>query len=123
MLLDSNILIYAGKEQMPELEALVTSGDNSVASVVKIEVYGFPGLKTEEKAALDVIFNRLTVHPLDTAVIERAIGLRQERKMGLADAIISATALVHSLSLVTRNVDDFKQVPGLKLINPFSSET
>ena len=97
MLLDSNILIYAANEQMPEIEAMVTSAENAVASVVQIEVYGFPGLKTEEKAALDVLFRRLTVHPLDTIVIERAITLRQQRKMGLADAIIAATALVHDL--------------------------
>ena len=90
---------------------------------MQIEVYGFPGLKAEEKAALDVLFRRLTVHPLDTAVIERAITLRQQRKMGLADAIIAATALVHCLPLVTCNMGDFKQVPGLKLVDPFETET
>jgi hypothetical protein len=123
MLLDSNILIYAANEQTPEIEAMVTSAENAVASVVQIEVYGFLGLKAEEKAALDVLFQRLTVHPLDTAVIERAITLRQQRKMGLADAIIAATALVHGLPLVTRNVGDFKQVAGLKLVDPFVTET
>ena len=122
MLLDSNILIYAAKDQMPELEAMVTSAENAVASVVQIEVYGFPGLKAEEKAALDVLFQRLTVHPLDAAVVERAITVRQQCKMGLGDAIISATALVHGLPLVTRNVGDFKQVAGLKLVDPFATK-
>jgi len=83
MLLDSNILIYGAREQSSEIEAMVTSAENSVASVVQIEVYGFPGLKVEEKSALDVLFRRLTVHPLDTVVIERAITLRQQRKMVL----------------------------------------
>ncbi len=123
MLLDSNILICGAKEQSSEIEAMVTSAENSVASVVQIEVYGFPGLKVEEKSALDVLFRRLTVHPLDTVVIERAITLRQQRKMGLADAIIAATALVHNLTLVARNVGDFKQVAGLKLVDPFATET
>ena len=84
-------------------------------------MYGFTGLKPEEKAALDILFRRLTVHPLDAAVIERAIALRQESRMGLADAIIAATALVHHLPLVTRKVDDFKHVNGLRLINPFEA--
>jgi predicted nucleic acid-binding protein len=123
MLLDSNILIYAAKVQTREIEAMVTSSENAVASVVQIEVYGFPGLKDEEKAALDVLFRRLTVHSLDTVVIERAITLRQQRKMGLADGIIAATALVHGLPLVTRNVGDFKQVAGLKLVDPFATGT
>ena len=123
MLLDSNILIYAANESVPEIESLATSADNAVASVTQIEVYGFTGLRPEEEAALDILFRRLTIHPLDEPVIKSAITLRQGRKMGLADAIIATTALVHGLSLVTRNVDDYKHVFGLKLINPFASET
>ncbi|MEY2427848.1 MAG: hypothetical protein QOJ40_733 [Verrucomicrobiota bacterium] len=123
MLLDSNILIYAATQPTPIIEALVTSEENAVASVVQIEVYGFTCLKPEEKAALDVLFRRLTVHPLDTVVIERAIALRQQKAMGVADAIIAATALAHNLSLVTRNVDDFKHVAGLRLVDPFAPES
>jgi hypothetical protein len=40
--------------------------------------------------------------------------------MGLADAIIAATALVHGLNLVTRNDGDFKHVAGLRVVNPFA---
>ena len=78
MLLDSNILIYAANQSAPEIESLVVSAENAVASVTQIEVYGFTGLKPEEQAALDVLFRRLTVHPLDAAVVNRAIALRQE---------------------------------------------
>jgi len=120
VLLDSNILIYAANQSAPEIEALATAADSAVASVTQIEVYGFTGLKPEEEAALDILFRRLTVHPLDTSVIERAIALRQESKMGLADAIIAATALVHGLNLVTRNDGDFKHVAGLRVVNPFA---
>ena len=120
MLLDSNILIYAANQSAPEIEALATSADSAVASVTQIEVYGFTGLKPEEEAALDILFRRLTVHSLDEAVIKRAIALRQESKMGLADAIIAATALVHELPLATRNEADFKHVAGLRVVNPFS---
>ena len=62
----------------------------------------------------------MLVLPLTESVEERAIALRQERKMGLADAIIAATALVHGLTFVTRNVDDFKHIARLRLFNPFT---
>ncbi|HXR07527.1 MAG TPA: type II toxin-antitoxin system VapC family toxin, partial [Candidatus Acidoferrum sp.] len=119
-LLDSNILIYAANKSTPEIESLATSADNAVAVVTRIEVYGFTRLKPEEQAALDILFRRLTVHPLDEAVVARAIALRQQRKMGLADAIVAATALVHNLTLVTRNEEDFRHVTGLLLLNPFA---
>ena len=116
-------MIYAANQSAPEIESLAVAEDNAVASVTQIEVHGFTGLKPEEKAALDILFCPLTVHPLDAAVVERAIALRQQSRMGLADAIIAATALVHDLPLVTRNVDDYKHVAGLKLENPFAAET
>lgn len=35
------------------------------------------------------------------------------------DALIAATALVHELAVVTRNIDDFEQ-PGVPLLNPWN---
>ncbi len=35
------------------------------------------------------------------------------------DKQIAAVALVHDLTVVTRNVADFSSVPGLRLLNPF----
>jgi predicted nucleic acid-binding protein len=63
----------------------------------------------------------MQILPLDDAVAARAIALRQARKLGLADAIIAATALVHHLRLVTRNEEDFKHVAGLRVVNPFGT--
>ena len=42
--------------------------------------------------------------------------------MGTADAIIAATALEFGLPLVTRNVDDFKHIAELEIINPFAEQ-
>ena len=120
MLLDSNILIYGADGDEPALDAILDRTDLSVASVTRIETLGFHRLDETERAWLDAAIGRMKVLPLDEAVEKRAIALRQERKMGLADAIIAATALVHGLRLVTRNVDDFKHVAGLELIDPFA---
>jgi len=41
------------------------------------------------------------------------------RPVGVMDAFVAATAMVHGLTLVTRNVSDF-QVTGIPMVNPWS---
>lgn len=36
------------------------------------------------------------------------------------DSLLAATALVHNMKLVTRNVGDFEMVSGLEIINPWN---
>lgn len=55
---------------------------------------------------------------LDEPVILQAIDLRKAYKIKLPDAIIAATALIHDLTLLTRNVGDFNKIEGLQVINP-----
>ena len=120
MLLDSNILIYGADDGEPRLDAILDRTDLAVASVTRIVTLGFHRPSETERAWLSAAIGRMKVLALSDAVEERAIALRQGRKMGLADAVIAATALVHGLRLVTRNVDDFKHIPGLDLDNPFA---
>jgi len=122
MLLDSNILIYGANGEHPGLDAILDRTDLAAASVTRIETLGFHRLSEIEQRWLETPFGRMQILSLDDAVAARAILLRQERKMGMADAIIAATALVHDLPLVTHNGYDFKHVAGLKLIDPFAAE-
>lgn len=64
----------------------------------------------------------MDILPLDDVVLEAAVALRQQRQMGLGDALIAATALVHRRTLVTRNTADFAWVNGLQLLDPFASD-
>ena len=54
---------------------------------------------------------------------KKAIALRQQRKMSLADSILAATALENDWELVSRNVDDFEWIAELRLVNPFDFHT
>jgi len=56
--------------------------------------------------------------PVDTAVTQRCAKLHVPDRRGERDALIAATALVHGMTLVTRNVADFKST-GVTLINPW----
>lgn len=56
--------------------------------------------------------------PVDTAVARRCARLHVPDKCGERDALIAATALVHGMTVVTRNVADFKPT-GVTIINPW----
>lgn len=120
-LLDSNIVIAAAAPEAEKLRAELSVEPCAISIATRIEVLGYHRLSAEEKSGLTEFLSRVETHALDDSVAARAITLRQQRKMGLGDAIIAATALVHGLTLVTRNVDDFKHVAGLDLTNPFAA--
>ena len=56
--------------------------------------------------------------PIDTAVAQRCARLHVSDQCCERDALIAATALVHGMTVVTRNVADFKPT-GVALINPW----
>jgi predicted nucleic acid-binding protein len=56
---------------------------------------------------------------VDTAVAQRCARLHIPDKRGDRDALIAATALVHGMAVVTRNVDDFKPT-GVTVVNPWA---
>jgi toxin FitB len=58
--------------------------------------------------------------PVDTAVALRCARLHVPDKRGERDALIAATALVHGVTVVTRNVADFAAT-GVTLINPWAA--
>ena len=60
--------------------------------------------------------------PVDTAVALRCARLHVHDRRGERDALIAATALVHGMTVVTRNVADFRPT-GVALVNPWDEST
>jgi predicted nucleic acid-binding protein len=56
--------------------------------------------------------------PIDSDVARRCAGLHVPDPRSERDALIAATALVHGLTVVTRNITDFDKT-GIRLINPW----
>lgn len=55
---------------------------------------------------------------IETQVVLQCARLHVPDQRGEADALIAATALVHGMTLVTRNTADFEPT-GVRLINPW----
>jgi predicted nucleic acid-binding protein len=75
-------------------------------------------LKEDDRRDIETFLASTTELLPTPPIIAQAIALRQQKKMGLGDALIAATALVHGLTLVTRNVKDFRWIDGLNLLDP-----
>ena len=56
---------------------------------------------------------------IDTAVALRCASLHVPDRRAERDALIAATALVHGMTIVTRNVADFERT-GVQILNPWS---
>jgi len=65
---------------------------------------------------LDAFKDRII--PVDTEVALRCAALHVPNPQPERDGLIAATALVHSMTVVTRNVADFEKT-GVGLINPW----
>jgi len=120
MLLDSNVLIYFSKPGGEFLARWVGDPRAAVSIVSQIEALGFAGLIPVESEAIELALESLPSRPLTDATAKRAIALRRRKRMKLGDAIIAATALEYGVPLVTRNEDDFENIPGLETTNPFN---
>jgi hypothetical protein len=57
--------------------------------------------------------------PVDTAVARRSASLNVPDPRPIRDGLIAATALVHDMVVVTRNVADFEPT-GVRVLDPWS---
>ncbi|AEF85477.1 PIN domain protein [Treponema primitia ZAS-2] len=122
-LLDSNVIIgyLAAKIPASGLKAVAAIIDNTphISVISQMEVLRHNDTPENEKTLMDFI-NSSIIHPLSEAVVQQTIALAKKSKIKLPDAIIAATSLIEGFTLVTRNIDDFKKVNGLKFLNPWS---
>lgn len=60
---------------------------------------------------------------VDLPVARLAAALTVPDRRPASDLWIAATAIVHQMPIVTRNVNDFANVPGLSVVNPWEGTT
>ena len=134
--LDTNVLSELRKVRLGKADANVTAWTESVdaadlfVSAITIMALELGVLSIERKDPTQGTMLRswLEQHvlpefagrtlPIDTAVAQRCARLHVPDKRGERDALIAATALVHGMAVVTRNVADFKPT-RVTIVNPW----
>ena len=121
-LIDSNVVIGYLDNKLPEhgmaLMNPVIDDIPNISIITKIEVLRF-NTSTGAYKILEDFINESAIFNLNDLVVDHTISICKSHKIKLPDAIIAATALVHSFTLVTRNISDFKKIKGIDLLNPW----
>ncbi|MCF8360484.1 MAG: type II toxin-antitoxin system VapC family toxin [Prolixibacteraceae bacterium] len=120
-LIDTNIAIYYfGLALHPETDIIIDSileGDYFISVINRIELLGFKDLSIQEEEALNSLISNAGIIDLNEEIILKTIEIRKNYKIKLPDAIIAATCIVNSFTLITNNAKDFKLIKGLNIAN------
>jgi predicted nucleic acid-binding protein len=126
-LLDSDWAIdhLSGEQQAVALLEVLAGQPIFISLITYMEVYeGALASDDVPKAISDLnaFLVDVPIVPLSIVEAQRCAALRRDLRIRGArpnrralDLLIAATAIEHGLTLVTRNVDDFKDLPGLQL--------
>lgn len=123
-LLDTNILIYYFNNE-PEVKPIfdeIEAGDAEAfyCPISWVELLCYPALTEEQANEMREFLRLLNCVSLTESVLDGAAQIRRDYRLKLADGVIAACALIEGCVLVTRNVNDFRRVNGLSVLNPFN---
>ena len=135
-LLDTNIISELRKSKSSKVNNGVVAWADSVAAnslfisvitVLELEI-GILSIERRDPSQASILRTWMENHvlpafierilPIDTAVAQRCAMLHVPDPKSDRDALIAATALVHGMTIVTRNVADFDPT-GVDVINPW----
>lgn len=120
---DTNTAIYYLQQQFPPpaerfVDKTLEDSGPAISVITEIELLCWKTPTDKDLVVLHNFINDALVFELDKDIKLKTAEIRKAHKIKLPDAIIAATALAYDLTLLTRNGSDFKNIDGLKLINP-----
>ena len=120
-MIDTNVIIDFLGQKLP------LNGKTFLASIIdeafitsficKVEVLSYNFETEREKTTTKRFLDQANILSVNDAIIDQTISIRQRDRLKLPDALIAATAIVHNLTLISRNDRDFLRVKGLKIVN------
>ena len=124
-LLDTNTVIYflnnlLSEKSLDFIEECLDEQGGNISVISKIELMGWRDGSSNQLQNVTDFIQDTEVFPLTDAVVDKTIEIRRTQKIKLPDAIIAATAILYNFTLISRNDEDFRKIPGLKYLNPFT---
>ncbi|WP_435357243.1 type II toxin-antitoxin system VapC family toxin [Emticicia sp. SJ17W-69] len=117
-LIDTNVIVDAQMGNLSEkgLQLLrdIINENFTISFITYIEVLGYK----EVSQTTEDFINLANVIEINKPIIDACISLRKQKNIKLPDAIIAATALVHGLTIISRNTKDFQNIKSLNCVNP-----
>jgi tRNA(fMet)-specific endonuclease VapC len=130
-LLDTNICIYIIQRHPEKVAARMDKcrmGEVAMSAITHAELeYGVRCAddRTQARQQLDLLLKAVPSLPFDHMAAAAYAPIRlagKERRKDLMDKLIAAHAVARRMVLVTNNVADFRQYPGLEIENWAAAE-
>jgi predicted nucleic acid-binding protein len=104
-LLDTNMVIGLLKDSDPAINLAeqmeLDLEKTAVSQITRMELLGYPKLSDEDEHVILEFLNECQVLLLDERIEAKATQLRRSGAFKLPDAIVAATAITHTLQLLT----------------------
>lgn len=121
---DTNIAIYYLQQQFSSsaekfIDSILIDDQPTISVITEIELLCWKTATVEDLQVLNNFINDAMVVELEPAIKIKTAEIRKLHRIKLPDATIAATSLVYNFTLLSRNVVDFENIIGIKLINPW----
>lgn len=121
---DTNIAIYYLQRQFPPsaerfMDSILQDFQPTISAITEIELLCWKTASESDLVVLRDFIEDCVVFELDNDIKLKTVEIRKNYKLKLPDAIIAATAVIQNITLLTRNISDFKLISNLELVNPW----
>ena len=122
---DTNTVIYYLQQQFPPssemfIDDILKEESPIISAITEIELLCWKTASEKDLEVLNGFISNSQVIELEKAIKQKTAEIRKVHRLKLPDAIIAATALIYGFTLITRNTEDFKNIAGLTIINPWN---
>jgi len=123
-LCDTNTVIYFLQQQFSQaaelyIDELFKREQPVISTITEIELLSWKSASETDNEIIKKFIGDSKVIELEPAIKIKASEIRKKTGIKIPDAIIAATALVYNLTLITRNIKDFKKVGEISIVNPW----